>query len=303
MKEFCYDLSSQEIKRFNRHFPVYTSQEGFRNALFRLGLRSGDKVVVHSSLGSLGSFEGGADGVCRALMEYVTENGTLMMPGLVKYPSNGADYTYIPESTPVGVGIVPETFRKIPGVVRSLDPTHSFCVWGKEKVKYVRDHHKLHTMHRNNPPGLLEQDGGYCLLVGCPEKTTFMHVVEPACQAPCLGKRTEEYPAVINGRKVRLRAWGWRNGNCRALRHDEIFGFMRDRGTLKECMLGYCHLMLFKLSDYRESYSRLLNSAENGCAGCPVRPREVAQSLPSDWDEKSGTLKESTAFVGDIDFI
>ena len=75
MKEYCYDLSSDKIKRFNRAFPVYTSVEGFHNALHRLGLKAGDKVVVHSSLASLGTFDGGAEGVCRALMQYITSNG------------------------------------------------------------------------------------------------------------------------------------------------------------------------------------------------------------------------------------
>ncbi|MBO5992196.1 MAG: AAC(3) family N-acetyltransferase [Lentisphaeria bacterium] len=300
MKEFCYDLSSQEIKKYNRSFPQYTSQEGLANALHRLGLRKGNKVIVHSSLGSLGTFEGGAEGVCRVLMEYISNEGTLMMPGLVKYPSNGEDFTYIPETTPVGVGLIPDTFRKFDGVLRSLDPTHSFSVWGKDKIKYIKDHHKLPTMHRNTPLGLLEQDGGYCLLIGCPTKTTFMHVVETACGASCLGSRTEEYPAVISGQKVKLRGWGWRNGECRALRHQEIFDYMRDNNSLSECMLGRCHLMLFKLSAYRESYSRLLTAKENGCAGCPVTVRKVAQSVESDWDFTNGCLKESDAFTGDF---
>lgn len=297
MKEYCYDLSSDKIKRFNRAFPAYTPVEGFHNALHRLGLRAGDKVVVHSSLASLGIFDGGAEGVCRALMQYITENGTLMMPGLVRYPANGEDYTYNPETTPVGVGIIPDTFRKLDGVVRSLDPTHSFCVWGKDKNKYICNHHKLPTMHRNNPLGLLEQDNGYCLLIGCPTKTTFMHVVETSCGAACLGSRIEEYKAVIDGKNVKLRGWGWRNGNCRALRHQEIFDYMRDKGTLAECMLNYCHMMLFKLSAYRESYSRLLLAEENGCKGCNVRPRNVQQNVESDWDFANDCLKESDAFT------
>ena len=65
-------------------------------------------------------------------------------------------------------------------------------------------------------------------------------------------------------------------------------------------MLGRCHLMLFKLSAYRESYSRLLTAKENGCAGCPVTVRKVAQSVESDWDFINGCLKESDAFTGDF---
>ena len=302
MKEYCYDLESDEVKRLVRYFNTCTTKEGFQNALFRLGLRKNDKVIVHSSCGSLGKFDGGPEGVCRALMEYISQDGTLMMPGLVRYPSDGEDLTFIPEKTPVGVGIIPDTFRSIPGVVRSLDPTHSFCVWGKDKVKYVKNHHLLHTMHKDNPVGLLEQDGGYCLLIGCPTKTTFMHVVETACGATCLGARTEQYPAVINGKNVKLRGWGWRNGFCRALRHDEIFAYMRDTNTLNECMLGFCHMMLFKLSDYRKSYSRLLLSPENGCSGCQVRHREVSQTVESDWNPETNTLNATEAFTENIEF-
>ena len=198
------------------------------------------------------------------------------------------------------MGLIPDTFRQLPGVVRSLDPTHSFCVWGKDKHKYICNHHKIPTMHRNNPLGLLEQDGGYCLLVGCPEKTTFMHVVETACGAQCLGARAEEYKAIINNRLVKLRGWGWRNGECRALRHDDIFNYMRDNNMLSECTLGYCHLMLFKLSAYRKSYSRLLTAEESGCKGCPVRKREVMQSVESDWDWERDCLKDTDAYTESI---
>ena len=78
---------------------------------------------------------------------------------------------------------------------------------------------------------------------------------------------------------------------------------MREKNTLNECMLGYCHLMLFKLSDYRESYASLLTASENGCAGCAVRHRVVAQTVQSDWDAAKDVLGTSDAFVGDVKFI
>ena len=123
------------------------------------------------------------------------------MPGLSGYPADGVDCCYNPETAPVKVGKIPDTFRQLPGVVRSWDPTHSFCAWGRDKEYFVRNHHKLPTMDKYSPLGLLEQAGGYCLMIGCCTAVTFMHVVETSCGAHCLGQRAEEYTGIINGDK------------------------------------------------------------------------------------------------------
>ena len=298
----CYDLTRAQIKDANRVNPVVTTRAELEEALRSLGVRAGVKMVVHTSLGSLGTFEGGAENYCRLLCELVTAEGLLMMPGLVRYPKDGEEYHFDPRTTPVGVGKAPETFRQMPGVWRSLDPTHSFCAWGKNAPDYLRNHHQYPTMHRESPLARLEAAGGCALMVGCREAVTFMHVVETACGGQCLGSRTEQYPATLpDGREVILRGWGWRNGPCRALRHDEIFDDMREKGTLAECMLHRSHLMFFPLAAYREAYARLLSAPENGCAGCPVRPRVVKQSVPSDWDFEHDRLKASEAFTGDCE--
>jgi len=294
-----YDLNRKEIREANEKEPITTTPEQFAEALRTLGVFPGIRLVVHTSLASLGHFEGGPEAYCRTLMDCVTEEGTLLLPGLTRYPKDGEEHLYVPAESPSGVGAAPEAFRKMPGVVRSWDPTHSFCVWGKEKERFVREHHLLPTMDRDSPLGLLEQSGGFCLTVGCHDAVTFMHVVETACHAPCLGARTEEYAAGLPGAgRVTLRGWGWRKGPCRALRHQEIWDFMRSQGTLREMMLGRSHLMLFKLADYRTAYARLLTAPEGGCAGCPVRPRQVDRTVPGDWDEETRTLRPGPAFKG-----
>ncbi|MBQ7696529.1 MAG: AAC(3) family N-acetyltransferase [Lentisphaeria bacterium] len=297
----CYDLNRKEIREANAREPITTTKEQFAEALRTLGVTPGIRLVVHTALASLGHFEGGPEAYCKTLMECVTEKGTLMLPGLTRYPGpDDTSFCYVPSESPSGVGVAPDVFRKLPGVVRSWDPTHSFCVWGAEKESFVRDHHKLPTMDKDSPLGLMEQAGGWCLTVGCHDAVTFMHVVETACHAPCLGARSEVYDAVLPGAgKVKLRGWGWRKGPCRALRHKEIWEFMRSQGALREMMLGRSHLLLFKLADYRTAYARLLTAPENGCAGCPVRPRQVPRTVESDWDEKTRTLKESEAFKGE----
>ena len=48
--------------------------------LKEVGLKSGDTVMVHTSLGKMGYVCGGAQTVIEALMEVVGDSGTIMMP-------------------------------------------------------------------------------------------------------------------------------------------------------------------------------------------------------------------------------
>ena len=94
-----------------------------------LGLRRGDMVLMHSSFRSLGPIEEGIGTLISELFNVLTDRGTLIVPTL--------NYAYAPEENPVFdvrktrscVGAVPEFFRQLPGVYRSLSPTHSAAAW------------------------------------------------------------------------------------------------------------------------------------------------------------------------------
>lgn len=47
-----------------------------------MGLKPGMEIEVHSSLSSFGNVVGGAETVIEALMECVTEQGSIFMPAL-----------------------------------------------------------------------------------------------------------------------------------------------------------------------------------------------------------------------------
>ena len=49
-------------------------------ALQEMGLKNGDKVLLHSSLLSLGEVEGGPDAVIDAFLELLGSEGTLLVP-------------------------------------------------------------------------------------------------------------------------------------------------------------------------------------------------------------------------------
>ena len=112
--------------------PIVT-QPDIVSGLRRLDLRAGMGLIVHSSLKSFGHVEGGEETVIAALMEVLTPSGTLMMPSFNHcrpFLEGGAGF-YNPQETPTTNGTIPETFRKIPGVCRSLNPTHAFAAWGR----------------------------------------------------------------------------------------------------------------------------------------------------------------------------
>ena len=54
--------------------------------LKKIGLKEGMEIEVHSSLSSLGYVEGGAETVIEALMECVTDRGSIFMPSLCYGP-------------------------------------------------------------------------------------------------------------------------------------------------------------------------------------------------------------------------
>ena len=104
--------------------------------LRELGLPAGAGVMVHSSLKSFGQVEGGARTVVEALMEVLTSQGTLLMPTFnheAPFFEGGPGY-YHPTETPTVNGAIPDFFWRMPGVRRSLDPTHPFAAWGQERA-------------------------------------------------------------------------------------------------------------------------------------------------------------------------
>ncbi len=162
-------------------------KENIVAGLRELGLTVGSGVVVHSSLNSFGRVDGGARAVIEALMQVVTSEGTLLMPSFNHGGAfaDGAPGYFDPRETPTSNGAVPETFWRMPGVERSLNPTHAFAAWGRRAKRYVQYHHRTITMGPESPLGLLQADDGYGLLLGVDYRSnTFHHVVEMSTDAP-----------------------------------------------------------------------------------------------------------------------
>ena len=150
-----------------------------------LGLKEGMIVIVHSSLSSLGWTSGGAVAVIQALMNVVTEKGTLIMPshsGELSEPKLWENppvpeswWQIIRDTMPAfdprltatrGMGKIVDCFRSHKDVLRSNHPQVSFVAWGKYADQITKDHQLAYGLGENSPLQKIYHLDGYILLLG-----------------------------------------------------------------------------------------------------------------------------------------
>ena len=166
------------------------------NDLRKIGINKGDILLVHSSFKSLGYVEGGIEAVVEALKQAVGEEGTLMLPTFTYDNVNAENPIFNIKESPSCVGMIPEVFRKSEGVVRSLHPTHSLAVWGKDKEYYIANHHDDdNCLDTNSPIYKLMQKKGKILHIGCGlSHNTILHGLEIHCKVPYAFKADYSLP-------------------------------------------------------------------------------------------------------------
>jgi len=160
------------------------NREDFLDSLRRVGVRLGDVVIVHSSFDRFEAFDGKPTEVILALQAAVGPAGTLLMPTL---PFNGTAVEYVAHAgifdvvrTPSRMGLLTELFRRSPGVVRSVHPTHPVAAWGARSEEIIAGHHLAATPCGTGSPyaRLFEYDGKILFLGTGIDAMTFFHAVE-----------------------------------------------------------------------------------------------------------------------------
>ena len=99
----------------------------------------GDICLFHSSFKSLGPVDGGAEAVIGGFEDAIGPEGTLVAPTLSSSDFFNS-YKNWHLDKPSEVGYLPEYFRKLPGVLRSDQATHSVAARGALAYELTRDH-------------------------------------------------------------------------------------------------------------------------------------------------------------------
>lgn len=153
-------------------------------------------LLVHSSFKSIGEVKGGADTVLDALSEYMKE-GLLVLPAHTWSYINAQNPRFSVLESPVCVGILPELFRKRPGVIRSWHPTHSVAALGTDAPGFTAGDERWDTpCARGSVYGkLLDRKADIMLLGVDLRRNTFIHGIEEWADIP--GRMTDGHEPLI----------------------------------------------------------------------------------------------------------
>lgn len=168
------------------------TRENLIKQLEQLGIDNKGTLLIHSSMKSMGEVEGGADTVLDAFTEYM-KDGLLVLPTHTWSYINAENPKFDVHRSPSCIGILPELFRKRPGVVRSLHPTHSVAALGRDAAEFTKDDHLFDTpCARGSAWGKLLDRKATILLVGVDlKRNTFIHGVEEWVDIP--GRLTDTH--------------------------------------------------------------------------------------------------------------
>lgn len=160
-------------------------KEDLIQQIVQLGIAKNDTVVVHVSMRSIGMIENGASGLIDAFCDYLSE-GLFIVPTHSWHFVNQDNPVYNVGKTPACIGAVSEVAAFRNDGIRSLNPTHSAWVCGKNAEVFVQGEEKLVTPA---PPGSLwsrlADVGAKILLIGVGnDKNSFIHAIEEEADIP-----------------------------------------------------------------------------------------------------------------------
>ncbi len=238
-----------------------TTQHTLAADFSALGVQPGMVLAVHSSLKSLGWVNGGAVAVILALEQVLGPEGTLVMPTHSADNSEPASWhidpvpeswwetirstmpAYDPAFTPTfNMGVIPETFRKQPGVIRSNNPDASFAAWGQHAEQITANHALCPLFGDQSPLARVYDLDGWVLLLGVGHnKNSSLHVAEGRANIAHSTIRLGS-PMLIDG----VRQWmgfndiDWNDADFNQLGAD----FARDTGLQREGKIAEANVLL-----------------------------------------------------------
>lgn len=150
--------------------------------LKNFSIAQGKPVIVHTSLKAVGEIDGGAQALLSVLKDFFAFGDGLLCVPVHTWKTLVMDL----RTNESCIGVFPSVAVADPDAKRSLHPTHSMVVFGKNAEDFIKN--EAFVDSPVSPAacyGNIYKMGGFVLLIGVDQrKNTFLHCVEEMLNVP-----------------------------------------------------------------------------------------------------------------------
>lgn len=231
-----------------------------------LGVRPGSVLVVHTAYSKVAPVADGPAGLIRVLQQAVGAAGTLVMPSM----SDDDDRVFDPRATECrGMGIVADTFWRLPDVLRSDSP-HAFAARGPFAAAIIA-RHPIEVPHGLASPigRVYELDGDVLLLGVGHDADTTVHLAENLA-----GVRYRLPKLVVTLRDGALTRVDYREIDHCCENFSLMDGWLETRGTQRRGAVGRAEARLIRSREIVETALARLRESETVFLHAPGIDRE-----------------------------
>jgi aminoglycoside N3'-acetyltransferase len=234
-----------------------------------LGVKRGGILLVHTSFRAVRPVEGGPRGLIEALREVVGPEGTLVMPSWTGRDDLAFDKTSTPAAP--DLGIVADTFWRMPGVLRS-DHLFAFAAVGPQAERIIAGPLPFPPHRPGSPVSHVHELDGQVLLLGVGhDANTSLHLAELMADVPY---RVRLHCTVLEGGQPMRIEYEENDHCCQGFAVADTW--LRPLKLQSERTVGHAHARLMRSQDIvRVAMQHLakdpllfLHPETAGCAEC-----------------------------------
>jgi len=241
-----------------RQFLSYGTNE-LVEALRRVGVGSGDSLMLHSAFEPHHGFRGTAGDAVDAFLEAIAPHGNLLMVSM-SYTTSALEYlrkikVFDVRKAPSAMGMVSEVFRRRTGVLRSAHPAHPVLAFGPRAEWFVAGHEQCKYSCGPGTPfeKLLQADGKVAFFNVDFSVFTFVHYLEHLTSGMAgvtlYTDETFDVPVVgRHGETLMVRTHAFTREAILRRRFSILERTLRKQGLIREGRLGASRFLLVELN-------------------------------------------------------
>jgi aminoglycoside 3-N-acetyltransferase len=245
------------------------SQQQLEDDFRKAGIKSGDIILVHSSLSKIGHLIDGPKTFVDALINVVGEKGTILMP---TSPNAVYQFDYIQQhkifdvlNTPSKTGKITEYFRTLPGVKRSWHPTEPVSGWGANVDFFLDEHFNQLTPYNSKSPFYkVSEQGGKLLYIGVTlaNAGTNLHTLEDAVDFKFPVYADEIFVTELidpTGKRHRVKTKVHNPEFSKKRKCDDLIPLFKKEGALKTVKIGQADALVADAKKFLEVMIKAYN--------------------------------------------